>query len=102
MTNRVTKTQMHRALNLLNRTFNYPEEPYSEPKVKGDMWVANECFVLDGAYGGWKVCKQGPNGGQRDLTPRGTKRETFEHIHSLIKGAEMMNQEILKNPKQWV
>jgi len=102
MTSRITKKQMEFALELLNNVMGYASEPYAKERDSSGRLVSQQCFVLDGAYGGWRVCLQCPEGGQRDITPRGSKRETYDHIQSLIKGAELMalkmNKE-LSNPK---
>jgi hypothetical protein len=62
----------------------------------GLLWTKDEAgklranvgaFVLDGAYGGWKlarICSDG--GGQSDVSSGGfvTKRELYDQLHGMI------------------
>ena len=78
MTNRITKKDLHKRIERLNGLFGYESD------------ALPHCFRLDCAYGGYRVARLCANGsGESDVSPRGTARETYWHIHMLIAGAEM-------------
>jgi hypothetical protein len=46
-------------------------------------------YVLDWCYGGVRLAQiANEGGGERDITGRGTKRETYHRMHSFLRGLE--------------
>lgn len=88
---RITVTHLRARVEALNDLFGYPREPYApERDARGGLTANAGTFTLDGAYGGWRLCRMCPSGGERDLTPRGTVRETYDAINAFIAGAKHM------------
>ena len=53
----------------------------------------NGAFTLDSSYGGYKLSRiVSESGAEKDLTYRGTARETYERINGFIQGAELMQK----------
>ena len=94
MAQRITKAMLKNRLNILNDVFGYDREPYfrdSQGNVKGN----HETFIIDSAYGGYRLSQMAcPNGGtgERDLSPRGTARETYDIINAWIDAGEQMKR----------
>lgn len=79
---RVTKKRLEAIIHGLNRQFN------KEPEAVG-------CFQLDCAYGGYRVVQLcNDAGGQSDISPRGTARETLEFIRAFSLGASFFEGEL--------
>ncbi len=95
MANRITVKHLRSRIETLNAVFGYPSEPYAEQRdERGDL-VANEgTFTLDCAYGGYRLCQICAGGGERDLSGRGTARETYDVISAYIAGAAAMKRHL--------
>lgn len=88
MTNRITKKTLHARIDMLNDMFNQPRDAWTLDK-NGKPASNSNVFVLDCAYGGYRlsrICNTG--GGERDITPRGTARETYDAINAFMAGVE--------------
>ena len=85
---RITKKNLTHLLDLINTTTRHSTEAWA----KGDdgLWAANVgTYVLDWAYGGVRLCQLcNKGGGQRDVTRRGTKRETYHLMRAFLAGVE--------------
>ena len=89
MTNRITKTMLRNRIALLNAMFNQPNDPYTDERDDHGRLTANAgTYVLDCAYGGYRLGQMCKGGGERDITPRGTARETYDAINAFIAGVE--------------
>jgi len=92
MTNRITKKHLEYRVKLLNELFGQRTEAWT--KCLDGKYRANPgTFVLDCAYGGYRlsrICNEG--GGEHDLTARGTARETYYAIGAYINGAQAMKE----------
>ena len=89
MANRITKKTLLARIEVLNTTFGYPLEPYTRSDSGGFITNANT-YTLDCAYGGYRLAQNCNGGGERDITPRGSARETYDSINAFIYGAEAM------------
>ena len=95
--NRITRTQVQRRLDLLNDIFGYDREPYSYemPEEKRCLRGNNGTFVLDCAYGGYRLnqmsCLDGGTG-QRDLSPRVPLRQVYDIINAWIDASSQMKR----------
>ena len=82
---RITISHLEGSIKRLNALTDSPETPYKTIK---DEYVAQiGCFILDAAYGGWKLARiVNESGGQTDISSGGfvSKRELYNQIHSLI------------------
>ena len=94
MAKRITKTMLQRRLDILNDVFGYDREPYtrdSQGNIKGNHGT----FVIDSACGGHRLsqmaCSNGGTG-ERDLSPRGTTRETYDIVNAWIDAADQMKR----------
>jgi hypothetical protein len=91
MTNRITIKQLDSKVQTLNNLFGYESEPYGPRGEDGRPTINVGTFVLDVNGQGSRLCQMvGPQGGQRDLTLRGTARQTYEAIGAFITGAQYM------------
>lgn len=89
MTNRITKTMLRNRIAILNDMFNQPNDPYAEERDERGRLTPNAgTYVLDCAYGGYRLGQMCKGGGVRDITPRGTARETYDAINAFIAGVE--------------
>ena len=89
---KVTLADLNRAIDMLNRRTGNPLEPYTRT---GDTVKSNAgCFVLDGAYGGYKLSQIVEGGGQRDVLRVGykSKRDTYNLIHAFVDGIDYAGQ----------
>jgi len=92
---RISKARLRARVDMLNDMFGYPRDAYSESRDARGGLVANAgTFTLDCAYGGYRLCQMCTGGGERDLTGRGTARETYEAINAFIRGAELMRAKL--------
>lgn len=88
MTNRITKKHLQHQIDNLNAMFGYSLQAYSKD-ADGKFKANPGTYVLDCAYGGYRLsqlCNE--SGGERDITPRGTARETYDNIRAFIAGAD--------------
>ena len=96
MTKRITKAMLKNRLDILNDVFGYDREPYHRDE-QGNMKGNHGTFILDSAYGGYRLSQMAcPRGGtgERDLSPRGTARETYNIINAWIDAAEQMKRKM--------
>jgi len=74
MAHRVTQEQLEAQIDALNATLGHE---------------ANQCLVLDWAYGGVRLDRFTPSGGRRHVSPsRGTKREMESFLLAFSMGIE--------------
>jgi hypothetical protein len=90
---KITIKDLNRAIDRLNRRTGNPLDPYTrtgENTVKSNAG----CFVLDGAYGGYKLSQIVEGGGQRDVLRVGykSKRDTYNLIHAFVDGIDYAGQ----------
>jgi hypothetical protein len=89
----ITKKHLECALNILNDSFGYSREAYmSERDTRGGLVSNDGTYVLDWAYGGVRLCQMCKNGGERDISKRGTKRECLTYIRLFTDGADAMKK----------
>jgi len=88
MTNRIVNAQLTAVLALINETTGHSTEAWTKDET--GRWTANVgTYVLDWAYGGVRLCQLcNEGGGQRDITRRGTKRETYNQMRAFLAGLE--------------
>lgn len=95
--NRITRTQVQNRLDILNDIFGYDRKPYSYevPEEKKGLKGNHGTFVLDCAYGGYRLCQMScPHGGtgERDLSPRVPLRQVYNIINAWIDSGEQMKR----------
>ena len=80
MSNRITMKHLQWTVARINRIAGIVD-----PK-----WNVPGSYILDGAYGGWKLAQIiNEHGGQRDITSGYvSKRECYELMHAFIRGLE--------------
>ena len=86
MTQRITKEALYSRIDLLNDMFGYSKEAWTK-NPDGRYYANPTTYVLDCANGGYRLsqlCNTG--GGERDISPRGTARETYDWINAFIAG----------------
>ncbi len=65
------------------------ETPYSDQRNEKGGLVANAGnYHLDQAYGGYRLVRMCEGGGVRDISPRGTKRETYVFCRAFLDGID--------------
>ena len=93
MTDRITMSRLHAAVDRLNDLFGYPRQPYQEPRDdRGGLTANADTYILDAAYGGYRLCQMCQGGGERDITGRGTARATYDVIRAFTDGAAAMSK----------
>jgi len=96
MTQRITKAMLQKRLDTLNDVFGYDREPYYRD-AQGNIKGNHGTFIIDKAYGGYRLsqtaCSNGGTG-ERDLSPRGTARETYDIINAWIDAGEQMKRKM--------
>ncbi len=96
MTQRITKATLQKRLDLLNDVFGYDREPYRRD-TQGNVKGNHGTFIIDSAYGGHRLsqmsCSSGGTG-ERDLSPRGTARETYDIVNAWIDAGEQMKRKM--------
>lgn len=88
MSNRINQTDLYAVLNRINRAAGKNLEAWT--KHEDGKYKANiGTYVLDWAYGGVRLSQlTSEGGGERDITGRGTKRETYHRMHAFLRGLE--------------
>jgi hypothetical protein len=84
---RITMKRLQSIVALINSTLDMPPKPYADKRDDRGGLVANAGnYHLDCAYGGYKLVRMCPGGGERDISPRGTKRETYDYCRAFLDG----------------
>ena len=90
---RTTQKDLEGLVNRLNRITGNNEQPYGKD-ANGRFKANIGSYLLDGAYGGWKLAQSdNEGGGQRNPIYMGyvSKRECYNMIHAYIQGIEAQN-----------
>ena len=85
----VTKKDLQNVLDRINEATDQKSEAWTKDST-GRYRANVGTYVLDWCYGGVRLsqlCTEG--GGERDITTRGTKRETYERMHAFLTGLEV-------------
>ena len=84
---RITKADLQLRIDTLNEITGQPMEAWNPVRREDGGLAANAGhYYLQWAYGGVRVEQMCEGGGARDITPRGTKRETYARLVALIEG----------------
>ena len=87
---KITMRDLEGAVSTLNRITGQAPEPYTKTDA-GDYAANVGNYHLDGAYGGWQLCRmENDSGGMRDVLSSGhvPKRELYSLTWAFIKGIE--------------
>jgi hypothetical protein len=88
MIERITKNRLRGIVSRLNEQFGQPVDAWTRDE-SGNLRATPGVFVLDCAYGGYRLSRViSEGGGERDITPRGTARETYDNIRAFMAGVE--------------
>jgi hypothetical protein len=83
---RITKTKLQHVLDAINHAAGRKLEPWTQD-ASGRYRANVGTYVLDWAYGGVRLSQiTSEGGGERDITGRGTKRETYYRMHAFLDG----------------
>lgn len=84
---RVTIKTLRQMIDNLNESLGLPKQVWT-PRPDGKGSVAHVgCYVLDCAYGGYRLCQiVSEGGGERDITGRCGARETADLIRAYSAG----------------
>lgn len=86
---RITKKDLQNVLDRINEATDHKLEAWTKDST-GRYRANVGTYVLDWCYGGVRLsqlCNEG--GGERDITMRGTKRETYERMRAFLTGLEV-------------
>ena len=85
---RITKADLSAVLARINDATGNSHKPWT--KQEDGRWASTPgTYVLDWCYGGVRLAQiANEGGGERDITGRGTKRETYHRMHSFLRGLE--------------
>jgi len=88
MAYRVTIKTLRELVDALNEQTGNPAKVWSTDE-NGNNKAHISAYVLDAAYGGYRLCQiVSAGGGERDLTPRGTARECADQIRAFMAGIQ--------------
>ena len=82
---RMSKSTLKALVNQLNDSAGMNRRAYTKDE-RGHYQPNPGTYTLDWAYGGVRLAQMCEGGGQRDLTPRGNMRETYNAIQWLLLG----------------
>ena len=86
---RITKQDLKKVLDRINKATDHKLDAWTKDST-GRYRANVGTYVLDWCYGGVRLsqlCNEA--GGERDITGRGTKRETYERMHAFLTGLEV-------------
>ena len=84
---RITLKRLESIVGRINSVLDMPESPYAAQRDDRGGLVANAGnYHLEMAYGGYRLVRMCEGGGTRDISPRGTKRETYEYCRAFLDG----------------
>ena len=88
MSHRINQSDLYAVLERINHIAGKNPEPWT--KQEDGKFKANVgTYVLDWAYGGVRLSQlTSEGGGERDITGRGTKKETYYRMHAFLSGLE--------------
>jgi|TARA_R100000482_G_C5042163_1_gene108840 hypothetical protein len=88
MSSRITKENLQNVLDRINQATGHKLEAWTQDET-GRYRANVGTYVLDWAYGGVALSQlTNEGGGERDITGRGTKRETYYRMHAFLDGVE--------------
>ena len=91
MPDRITIKHLNAAVDRLNDMFGNPRQPYAEERDSaGGLVAVDGVFVLNCAYGGYRLGRMCAGGGERDLTGRNSARVAYDLIRAFTDGAAAM------------
>ena len=86
MSSRITKQKLQNVLDAINLAAGQKVEPWTKDET-GRYRANVGTYVLDWAYGGVALSQlTNESGGERDITGRGTKRETYRLMQAFLDG----------------
>jgi len=86
---RITLKRLDSIVDHINSVLDMPETPYAVQRDDRGGLVANAGnYHLDCAYGGYMLVRMCEGGGTRDMSPRGTKRETYNYCRAFLAGID--------------
>ena len=86
MSSRITKQHLQNVLDAINLAAGQKVKPWAQDET-GRYRSNVGTYVLDWAYGGVALSQlTNESGGERDITKRGTKRETYHLMHAFLDG----------------
>ena len=95
MTTPITVKSLEAAVSNLNDLFGVENAQYIGRDETGKLISNVGAFHISGAYGGYRLEQMTQGGGARDVSERGTKREVYDYIWAMVKGAEAMKRLLL-------
>lgn len=88
MSHRINKRDLQNILDRINEATGQQLEGWTKDET-GRYRANVGTYVLDWAYGGVRLSQLvTPSGGERDITGRGTKRETYNAMRAYLAGLE--------------
>lgn len=89
---RINQADLYNVLRRINDTTGNQQEAWT--KQEDGTFKANPgTYVLDWAYGGVQLAQLvNDGGGERNITGRGTKRETYHKMHAFLNGLAARDQ----------
>ena len=88
MSSRITKQRLQDLLDRINQATGHKLEAWTQDET-GRNRANVGTYVLDWAYGGVRLSQlTNEGGGERDITGRGTKRETYYRMHAFLDGLD--------------
>jgi len=88
MSQRINQADLYAVLARINHATGNKEEAWTK-QADGTHKANVGTYVLDWAYGGVRLSQlTNAGGGERDITGRATKRETYHRMHAFLSGLE--------------
>ena len=99
MTQRITAAMLESkikdingALGRPNDTYAYNEDGTLKRDEHGRLTPNGGVYYIGGAYGGFRIEQMTEGGGARDISPRGTRRETYDFANGILHGIHALTR----------
>ena len=87
MSNQITLGMLEARVTMLNNALDQPTEYWDKVSARPCHNVGH--YYIGRAYGGYRLEQiSSGTGAARDISPRGTKRETWDYVTAMIAGVE--------------
>ena len=88
---RINQADLYKVLSRINHATGNQQKGWTQQE-DGTFKANVGTYVLDWAYGGVQLAQLvNDGGGERNITGRGTKRETYHRMHAFLAGLETPN-----------
>jgi hypothetical protein len=99
MTQRITDKMLRSKIEDINGALGRPNDTYAcnedgtlKRDEHGRLIPNGGVYYVSGAYGGFRIEQMTEGGGARDISPRGTRRETWDFANGILHGINALTK----------